>query len=205
MQALIDYIVIHSEQAYLFVFGAILLAGLNIPISLDIIMILSAFLAAQIIPEQMISLYLSLFLGCYFSAWIAYGMGRLLGKHLMRYRWFASLFPEKRMQNIKDFYEKHGFWTLALGRFIPFGVRNCIFMTTGMSKMSFTKFAIRDLFASFFWSSSTFFLFYSLGKNFDLLCSYAKTFNFLLFTAFGVTVIGLIWYKRKKRARKKVT
>jgi len=203
MNTLIDYIVLHKEHAPWFVFIAILLAGMNVPISIDVLLILCAFLAAHIIPEQTLALFFSLFLGCYFSAWIAYAIGRWGGNHLVKYRWYRRLFPENRLQNIKKFYEKHGFLTLLLGRFIPFGVRNCIFMTTGMSKMSFTKFAFRDFFASFFWSSFSFLLFYSLGKNFELLCRFAKTCNFFLFLAFGVTVITLIWYKRKKTAKKK--
>ena len=40
------------------------------------------------------------------------------------------------------FYKKYGALTLVIGRFIPFGVRNAIFLTSGISKMPFAKFFI---------------------------------------------------------------
>ena len=46
-----------------------------------------------------------------------------------------------------------------------------------------------------------FYLFYSLGKNFEELVKYAKMFNILIFSAFSVTVIGVIWYKKVKKKR----
>jgi membrane-associated protein len=99
---------------------------------------------------------------------------------------------------MRSFHEKHGLWTLIVGRFIPFGVRNCLFMSAGMSKMSFGKFAYRDFIACSLWCCCCFSLFYLLGKNYQVLSHYIKTFNLFIFVAFGVTVIGAIWYKRRK-------
>src|SRR5262249_54530028 len=98
-----------------------------------------------------------------------------------------------------SFYEKHGLLTLMIGRFIPFGVRNGIFMTTGLSKMPFMVFALRDALACFLWCSVTFSLFYTLSQHKDILLASFKTFNLLIFLAFSVTVIGVIWYKRRTK------
>src|SRR5262249_36255657 len=91
--------------------------------------------------------------------------------------------------------------TLIVGRFIPFGVRNCIFMSSGMSKMHFGKFALMDALACTIWSGTLFYLFLTLGQNYTTLCHHLKKFNLLLFTAFSVTVIGFIWYKARKKTR----
>jgi membrane protein DedA with SNARE-associated domain len=200
MESLIQWITAHAQHAHWFIFGAILLAGLNIPISADLIIIASAFLAADIIPEHTIHLYLAVFLGCYFSAWIAYWIGRLLGRKLCRIRWFSKILSLEKLEKAQKFYEKYGFFTLLLGRFIPFGVRNCIFMTSGMSRMHFGKFALWDLFACFIWSATSFYLFYKLGQNYQAVAGFVKTFNLLLFAAFSVTLIAFIWYKRRKKA-----
>ena len=105
------------------------------------------------------------------------------------------------MEKIKQFYEKYGLWTLVVGRFIPFGVRNCIFMSSGMSKLHFGKFILMDAVACAVWCSSLFYLFYTLGQNYDVIWHYLKTFNLIVFAAFSVTVIGLIWYKIRKKPK----
>lgn len=199
MESFIQWIIQHAHQAHWLIFPIILLAGLNVPISVDLIILAAAFLAATVVPEHTLLLYLSIFLGCYFSACLSYWVGRIVGEKLCRFSWFSKLLPESRLNKANRFYQKYGFWTLLLGRFIPFGVRNCIFMTAGMSRLNFGKFVLWDLFACLVWSSSTFYLFFTLGQNYQVVWHYVKTFNLLIFAAFSVTLIAFIWYKRRKK------
>lgn len=199
MEGLIQFVTEHAAKAHWVIFGSLLLAGCNVPISIDVVVILSAVLAASFIPEHVYILYASVLFGCLFSAWIAYGLGRFIGQKLAKNRLFSKLLSEERLQKMQQFYEKYGIWTFVIGRFIPFGVRNCIFMTSGMSRMPFYKFILRDGVACLLWSSTAFTLFYLLGQNFQVIWGYVKTFNAVLFSAFGVTVITIIWYKLKKR------
>ncbi len=204
MGSIQSFIIEHANHAHWYFFGAVLLAGFNVPISIDIVMLLGALLAATIIPENMWIIFISLSVGCYLSAWIAYWMGRLLGRALLHFKFFNKLLPPERLQRTKVFYEKYGLWTLLIGRFIPFGVRNCLFMTTGMSKLSFRSFVLRDALACSIWSTTAFFTFYSLGQNYKVLYYYLKTFNILIFSLFGVAVIGFVWYKRRKNMQSKI-
>lgn len=199
MDTLIEWISSHAQQAHWFIFGALLLAGFNIPISADLLIIVAAFLAATVIPEHVLHLFLAVFVGCYFSAWGAYWVGRLVGGKLLQYRWFAKLIPESRLEKIHHFYEKYGFLTLLIGRFIPLGVRNCIFMSSGMSRMHFGKFAFWDMIACLTWTTCSFYAFYALGQNYQVLWNYVKTFNILIFAAFSVTLIAVFWYKRRNK------
>jgi len=192
---------LHADHAHWLIFFGALLAGLNIPVSIDLLMILGATLAATVIPSHLPHLFLAIFLGCLLSAWISYWFGRLLLPHLAKWPFFAKLVQGKRMARVKNFYEKRGFLALLFGRFVPFGVRNLLFMSKGLSKTSFFKFALRDSFACFFWSLSCFSLYYTLGKNFDRLVHGVKLANILIFFAFGVTVIGIIWYKKRKNTK----
>lgn len=201
MDTLIEFITRHANQAHWYVFAAIILAGFNIPISADILILISAFIAAAILPEHTWHLYLSILFGCYISAWCAYWMGRLVGGQLQRFSFFAKLLKQERMDKVRNFYEKYGLLTLIIGRFIPFGVRNCIFMTTGMSKFNFYRFMLMDALACFLWCSTCFYAFYTLGQNYEVIWHYLKTFNLLIFAAFSVTVISIIWYKNRKKAR----
>ncbi|HEY2810032.1 MAG TPA: DedA family protein [Rhabdochlamydiaceae bacterium] len=203
MEKIVSIIAEHAQHAHWYVFFAILLAGLNIPISIDIVILMSAFLSAAIIPEHTLYLFLSCLFGCYFSAWLAYWLGRLLGGKLCKMSWFAKFLSPQRLEKMKTFYEKYGFAALIVGRFIPFGVRNCLFMSSGMSKMPFGKFALIDAFACTLWCSVAFSIFYILGQNYQLIWHYLKAFNLIVFSAFSVTVIGFIWYKSRKRLKTK--
>jgi membrane protein DedA with SNARE-associated domain len=58
-----------------------------------------------------------------------------------------------------------------------------------------------DALACLVWCSTCFYLFLTLGQNYETIWYYLKAFNLLIFAAFSVTVIGIIWYKgRKKKA-----
>lgn len=197
----IEFIKAHANSAHWILLIGAILAGLNIPISIDLLMIIGATLAATVIPEHFFHIYFSLFIGCALSAWLAYWLGRTVGPKLARIPFFSKLISPKRMAKVRTFYQKRGAMALVIGRFIPFGVRNCLYMSSGMSRMPFLKFALCDGAACAFWSSLSFFLYYSLGKNIETLYSHVKWANFLIFALFSVTVIGIIWYKKKKKVK----
>lgn len=194
MEHLLTFIQNHAEHAHFFLFALALLAGLNVPISIDLLMIAGATLAATILPQNLYLLFFSLFLGCVLSAWIAFFLGRLLGSKLMSKKW---------MLKVQAFYQKRGPIALVLGRFIPFGVRNALYMSSGMSKLPFARFALWDGLACLLWSVLSFSLYYAVGKNIDTLHSHVKSANIAIFGAFSVTVIGIIWYKKRKTIKEK--
>lgn len=199
MDNFIHWIIQHANGAHWMIFSAILLAGLNIPLSVDVLVIIAGFLAATAAPDHFWHLYSAVVVGCYLSAMIAYGVGRFLGPQLLKWPFFNRLFPPHRLQKMQTFYAKYGFLTLLIGRFIPFGVRNCIFTSSGMSRVPFLKFAFRDLIACFTWGSLAFFTAWQLGHHYEALINHLKFVNFIIFGAFSVTVIALIWYKRRKK------
>ena len=197
MEWIRELLLCHAAQAHWYIFAAIILAGFSLPISADLLILLTAFLAGSIIPEHFWPLLCSIWLGCYLSAWCAYGMGRFLGEHLLRYAFFRRLLPFQRVVKIKNFYERYGLWTLVVGRFIPFGVRNGIFMTTGLSRISFWRFLWMDALACSFWVLSVFTGFYLLSHHYEAIWAHMGVINLVLFAVFGVTVIAFLWYKKR--------
>lgn len=177
------------------------IAGLSIPISADLVILLAATLAVKVLPGTFITFYLAIFIGSIFAAYAAYWQGRLFGNYLLNYHFFKKLFPEDRILKIKDHYTKHGWSTLIVGRFIPFGFRNVLFFSTGLSKFSFRKFVFRDLIACLIWTSTIFTLFYHLLHKMDNLVPFIKKFNLIIFSLVGVIVFSLVWYKRAKKQR----
>ncbi len=199
MESIVQFLFDHALHAHWIVFGALILSGFNVPISEDLLIILSAAIAALIAPENITKLFLGVFLGCYFSDWIAYTLGRTLGPKLWNIGWFSKVVDKRRLDQVQNYYAKYGFWTLLVGRFIPFGVRNCLLLAAGMGKMRLGKFGLSDGIACLCSNTALFFTAYSLSKNYTWLLSAMKTFHIFLFSAFVVSIIAFIWYKNKKK------
>ena len=205
LQSITNFIFEHANNAHWIIFSALLLAGLNLPISEDVLIIISAILASTIIPEKTMKIFLFVFMGCFLSDWIMYWIGRLLGPKLWHLKWFNKIFPKKRLDQSKNFYDKYGFFTLFIGRFIPFGVRNALLFTAGLGKMSFKKFLLSDGIACACSNSVLFSLTYILGRNLETLLPIIKKFHFIIFGLFGLTLIILFWYHKKRKNIKNVS
>lgn len=201
MDLFVQFISDHASHAHWFIFLGLLLAGCNVPISIDLLVISAALLAAQFVPENLWLLYGTLLIGCSFSAWISYFLGKKLGDRLKTWKIFKSILSEKKIASVKTFYQKYGIWAFVIGRFIPFGIRNALFMSNGMSRTPFLRFVILDFIACFIWISISFSLFFYLGQNFDTLWAHVKIINSYIFVSFSLAVIAIFWYKRANRIR----
>lgn len=201
MESWLSLIKDNAHNAHFWIFASALLAGINVPISIDLLMILSAILAANFVPHHFLHLYGAIIFGCLFSAWISYWFGRIFGQKLLRLKFFIKFFPPKRMKKVKEFYTKRGPLALILGRFIPFGIRNCLFMSCGISQMPFSKFALYEGIACLLWGNLCFFCYYTLGKNIEVLYNRVKILNLFIFLAFSVTVISIVWYNKRKNTK----
>jgi membrane protein DedA with SNARE-associated domain len=198
MLSLIEFFSAHAPHAHWFILIGLLLAGCNLPISIDVLVIIAALFSAEFVPENTILLYSFLLGGCLLSAWISYLLGRTVGAKLAKWRVFQSFLSDEKIEKLQAFYKKYGIFAFIVGRFIPFGIRNCLFMSSGLSKMPFLRFALQDFLACFIWVTTYFTLFYHIGQNFEVIWHYVKTLNVFLFLIFAVAVISVIWYKRTK-------
>jgi membrane protein DedA with SNARE-associated domain len=203
MATIIQFIFEHAHLAHWLIFGALMLAGINVPISEDLMIIISAVLAATVVPENIYILFTAVFLGCYLSDWVCYWIGRKFGPKLWHIRWFAKTVKPKRLDQIHRYYEKYGFLTLLVGRFIPFGVRNCLFLTAGIGRMHFGKFILSDGIACIASNVTLFSIAYYAGKNYESILPFLKTFNLVIFAIFALFIIGVIWYKKRRFNTKK--
>ena len=185
----------NAEIAPFLIFGTLLLAGLNIPVSEDLMLLTAALIAAQR-PDQLWMLFGGVYAGAYFSDLICYGLGRGLGPKLWQIKWFAKMVKPETVDKVAGFYDKYGPLTLVLGRFIPFGVRNALFLTAGISKMNFLKFALSDLVAATITCSLYFWLYFTFG---EAMVEIIKQSNTVIFSVAFVVVLFFI-LRRKKNA-----
>jgi membrane protein DedA with SNARE-associated domain len=196
MEQAIEYIQMNVAMAPYLIFGLLCLAGFNIPVSEDLMLFISAILAAKN-PDYAVALFVAVFAGAYISDLICYGfMGRFLGNKIFKIKFFASMASPEKIQKVTNFYEKYGILTLLIGRFIPFGVRNALFLTAGLGKMNAIKFAISDLIACTVSCVSFFSLYYYYGET---VIEYVKKGNIILFSV--AVVVVLVLTLRKKKAK----
>lgn len=197
MEAIVDFIQQNVHLAPYVTFGLLLLAGFNIPISEDLMLFISGTLAAKY-PDHLVPLLTGVFFGAYLSDLICYWMGRLLGPKLWDIKFFANMVSQDKVSKIHNYYEKYGIITLILGRFIPFGVRNGLFLTAGLGKMNFLKFSLSDLTACVISTSVYFPLYYKYGST---VVEYVKKGNVVIFTIAILVVLAFIVKKKRKKAR----
>ncbi len=179
----------------------ILLAGINFPLSLDIILISAGALGSTCLLEQTYSLFFIVFIASWISAWEAYWLGRLLGPKLYDFRWFSHILSLKRIERLHHYYEKFGFLTFMVGRFIPGGVRNALFMTSGLGKMPFYKFILRDLPACLLSCGFLYYLGYLFGMNYPVIVTYFKRYNLVVIIAIFLSIAVFLlmrWIRAKK-------
>ncbi len=191
-----------APYSHILFFFLLMLAGLNIPISEDIILLTGGAIASTCIPEHTLRLYLWLYFGSWISAWEVYWLGRLLGPKLYNVKFLARFVTPCRVDKLHYYYEKFGVFVFLVGRFIPGGVRNALFISCGMGKMPFLKFILRDGFACIFSSLTIFSLGYWFGKNYETLVKYSKTYNYIvigLIVLLILTSLGYLWYKKREK------
>ncbi|HON79064.1 MAG TPA: DedA family protein, partial [Spirochaetota bacterium] len=184
-----------APQIHFIAFGLLILSGLNFPISEDLVFILSAAISVTYAPDNLYFAYAGCIMGAYTSDFIAYALGRFAGRKLFTTPFFKKLLPEEKLHKMEFYFMKYGAKTVLFGRFIPFGVRNIIFISAGFSKMRFPRFMVADIIPLSITSSLLFYLGYRFGEHYRDILPYLDRYKIVLFGLF-LTAILFILLKR---------
>lgn len=203
MEDILNWACQHADDAYWLVFVILFLAGLNIPISEDVVLITAGALARTCLQDDILFFFICCYLAAWMSAWQVYWIGRLLGPKLYAVAWFRKMASPERMEKLHYYYEKYGIWTFIVGRFIPGGVRNALFLTCGLGKMPFLRFIGRDAIAVFFSTTWLFGLGYQFAEHYEAIMIFFKKYNLialLIIVACIAAWLGWRYFKPKERA-----
>lgn len=184
-------------------FGLIFLSGINMPVSEDLVFLISAALAATYTPGSLPLVYAGCYAGAVLGDLSGYCIGRFGGRRLLSLGPVKKLMSEDRVSRMEGYYRRYGGKTLLFGRLIPFGMRNLIFMTAGFSKMPAVKFMLIDLIPLTVTSSIIFYLGISFGKNYQAIIPWLDRFKLVIaaLAALAVLVIAVNHYRKRGRAR----
>jgi membrane protein DedA with SNARE-associated domain len=164
MPTIIAWISQYTEFFPLTAFILLLLAGLYVPISEDLVIITGALLCRGD-PSLLVPVWLAIFIGVIISDYFPYLLGKFIRKGAIKIRFVTTLFSEKKLDRMHHYLEKYGIFTFIVGRFIPFGVRNTLFMSSGFFGLQLRRFALYDFTAATISVNTLFFLAYYFGES----------------------------------------
>jgi membrane protein DedA with SNARE-associated domain len=148
-------------------FIGLMLAGLNVPISEDLIIITGAFVAQEE-PSLLIPAFAAIYAGVVISDFVSYWLGTCIRQGTrplaVKLRFITEFFDTKNFNKAYRYLERFGIITFIVCRFIPFGVRNTLFLSSGFFGLRLRRFALYDISAATISVSILFFLVYYFGE-----------------------------------------
>jgi phosphatidylserine decarboxylase len=174
----------------------LLLAGLNIPISEDLVIITGALLNQEAVRAavpgargMLLPSLLAIYAGVIISDFMSYSLGTFIRKGTFKASFAETLLTPKNLDRIHRHLNKHGFLTFIICRFIPFGARNTLFMTSGFLGLPLRRFALYDIIAALISTNTLFFLVYHFG---DAVKSPIRVAGIALFLILLITILFLV-------------
>jgi len=182
-------------------FGALMLAGLSVPISEDLIIITGA-LICQGKPSMLVPIFAATYAGVVISDYFPYLLGKYIRKGTVKSNFITRFFSPRKIVRIHHYLEKYGIFAFIAGRFIPFGVRNTMFMTAGLFGLRLRRFALYDTTAATISVSTLFFLAYHFGEAVEKPFQAVGIVLFVLLLSMVIfVVVNIIRKILKKRDR----
>ncbi len=195
METIFGFVTTHIHFAPFIICGLLLLAGFFIPVPEDGMLFIAGYLASEN-PQYLIHLFAGVYIGVYLSDLIAYSLGRVLGSNLYQIRFLNRLISKEKIEIMQRYFENHGMKTLIVGRFIPFGFRNAMFLSAGISHMNFYKFAFADWIAATISTTVYFSLYYTIGAP---VIAWVKKGNIVIFGIFALAILIVYLIKRRRK------
>jgi membrane protein DedA with SNARE-associated domain len=179
-------------------FGALMLAGLSLPISEDLIIITGALICKEK-PSMLVPVFGATYSGVVISDYFPYIFGKYIRKGTIKAKFLSHLFSPRMIVRIHRYLDKYGIFTFIVGRFVPFGVRNTMFVTSGLIGLRLRRFALYDTTAATISVSTLFFLAYHFGDAVEKPFQAVGVVLFILLLSMLVFVIINIVRKILKR------
>lgn len=139
---------IFDNFTHLGVFAVLLLGSLGVPIPEEMPIIAAAVLSHEGIVRWWLALPTCL-LGVLSGDVVLYWVGRHWGEQVLNWRLVRLVLSPAREQRLKAAYRRHALKTVVTARHVM-GLRAAAFLTAGIARVPFWKFAVADAGAALF-------------------------------------------------------
>src|SRR5207253_11403022 len=175
-------------------------AGLGVPISEDLVLLVGGALASQGVTSYWPTLAAGYF-GVILGDILIYHWGARLGPRAYEHKLVRRVLSEEREKQLRSHFARHGFWTVVVGRHTP-GLRAPIFFLSGASGVAFWKFLIADMLSAAVTVPAVVTLGYLFGKHLDDIRRLLHRVHWMLGAAVLVGA-GVWWFLRRRRLRRR--
>jgi len=143
-----------------------------------------------------------IYAGVFLSDIVGYYLGSFVARGKLKLKFISSILSHRYTKKLRKYMEKHGQLTFIVCRFIPFGVRPTLFMSSGFFGMKFRRFLVYDLVASLISVNTLFWLVFYFGESVE---KPLHIIGIVLFVILALTIsqfIARIIYKFIRRKSK---
>jgi membrane protein DedA with SNARE-associated domain len=186
----------------LVVFICLLLAGLNLPVSEDLLIISSAILA-RADRDLLVPGLIAIYSGVIISDFMVYWIGTRIKKGVSKSKFISKVLTPQKLDRMRYYLDKYGIFTFIACRFIPFGVRNTLFMASGIIGLRIYIFALYDIIAAIISTNTLFFLIYHLGEELEKPFKVVGIILFIILVAITGLIVTRLFIKWKKSLSEK--
>ena len=156
-----------SSYGYFGIFSLLLLGIVGLPVPDETLLVFSGYLIFRGTLHPIATL-IAAFLGRSCGISISYLLGRLLGRGAISHYGKYFGITLERLEKAHDWFRRIGYWTLALGYFVP-GVRHLTAIAAGISELEGPIFMAFAYSGAFVWVSSFLLLGYFFGENWHVV------------------------------------
>jgi len=171
-------------------------AGLGVPISEDLVLLVGGALASQGVTSYWPTLAAGYF-GVILGDILIYHWGARLGPRAYEHKLVRRMLSEEREKQLRSHFARHGFWTVVVGRHTP-GLRAPIFFLSGASDVAFWKFLIADMLSAAVTVPAVVTLGYLFGEHLDEI---RRLIHKVQWGIAAAAILGLIIYLTRRRRR----
>lgn len=161
------------------------------------------FVAASLASISTNSIHISVLVpGFFLAAFIGDIVNYSIGTRLIKWPWLLHKVEGPKMDQAREFFDKHGIWAVIFGRFVPL-IRTFVPLISGTAGFKFTRFLLGNVIGTFLWVCLAAFVGYFFGtipfvKEHYSLILLAIIFISLL-PAIGIALINFIKQRIMRR------
>lgn len=202
MEAFLNSVIVWNWLVYSFIFLALFVESLGLPVPGLTVALIGAALAGQAKLEIWLVIGLTV-LGGVLGGLVSYWIGRTGGRRFIE-RWgrFILITPA-RLETGEVYFHRYGAKILLVGRYLPvlcFGSG----LLSGLTRLPYRRFFLYNILSIALWSASHLTLSYIFGRNLDTLMQIFNTAGIAMVTVIAAVIGLFILFKLRQRQSKRL-